>query len=176
MSTVWKSDNLHSSIGFKVRHMMITHVNGNFSDFDAEVTSNENDFSAAHFNFHAAIESIQTGVADRDAHLKSPDFFNAETYPTMRFDSTSVEENGNGEFTIHGNLSIRDVTKPISLHAEHGGVVVDPYGQTKTGFSITGTIKRSEFGLTWSAVTEAGSIVVGDDIKLNGEIQFVKQS
>ncbi len=176
METTWNIDNMHSEIGFKVKHMMIANVNGSFGNFSANVHSNGDDFSHAAFLFTAQIDSINTGVADRDAHLKSPDFFNAAQYPEMTFKSTNILKKSDNEFVISGNLTIRDVTKQIDLEADFGGIVQDPYGQTKAGFSIDGKIKRSDFGLTWSAVTEAGKIVVADEIKLNAELQFVKQN
>ena len=176
MNTKWTVDNLHSQIGFKVKHMMITNVSGTFGNFNAEVHTDGDQFDNAAFSFSAAIDSINTGVADRDAHLKSDDFFNAESYPELTFKSTSISKKDDENYVIHGDMTIRDVTKPVELNAEFGGVVVDPYGQTKAGFSIYGKIKRSEFGLKWSAVTEAGSIVVSDDIKLGCEIQFIKQN
>ena len=108
--------------------------------------------------------------------MKSEDFFNAAAHPHLSFKSNAIKKISDQEYEIHGDITIREVTKPIVLHADFGGVVVDPYGQTKTGFSVEGKIKRSEFGLTWSAITEAGSIVVSDDVKLNCEIQFVKQN
>ncbi|MEY4522127.1 MAG: hypothetical protein RLZZ493_236 [Bacteroidota bacterium] len=175
METKWTVDNMHSEIGFKVKHMMITNVSGNFNDFSADATTQGDDFSTAQFNFSAAINSINTGVADRDAHLKADDFFNAEVYPSMTFKSSEVVKKSDDEFKLIGDLTIRDTTKKVELDVDFGGIVVDPYGQTKAGLTISGKIKRSEFGLKWSAVTEAGSIVLSDDIRLNSEIQFIKQ-
>ncbi len=175
METKWTVDNMHSEIGFKVKHMMITNVSGNFTDFSADATTQGDDFSTAQFNFSAAINSINTGVADRDAHLKADDFFNAEVYPSMTFKSSEVVKKSDDEFKLIGDLTIRDTTKKVELDVDFGGIVVDPYGQTKAGLTISGKIKRSEFGLKWSAVTEAGSIVLSDDIRLNSEIQFIKQ-
>ena len=175
METKWTVDNMHSEIGFKVKHMMITNVSGNFSDISADATTQGDDFSTAQFNFSAAINSINTGVADRDAHLKADDFFNAEVYPSMTFKSSEVVKKTDDEFKLIGDLTIRDTTKKVELDVDFGGIVVDPYGQTKAGLTISGKIKRSEFGLKWSAVTEAGSIVLSDDIRLNSEIQFIKQ-
>lgn len=176
METKWTIDNMHSEIGFKVKHMMITNVSGTFGQFNASATTEGDDFTTAQFDFSAAIDSINTGVAVRDAHLKSDDFFNAEAYPSLTFKSTGIEKKDDENYIINGELTIRDVTKNVSLDAEFGGIVVDPYGQTKAGFTINGKIKRSEFGLKWSAITEAGSIVVSDDIKLNSEIQLIKQN
>ena len=175
METNWKIDNLHSEISFKVRHMMISNVTGFFSNFDANVISENEDFSNAKFRFSALIDSIQTGVKDRDEHLKSADFFDSNQFPKLNFESHSVENKGGNEFEIHGKMSIKGVEKPLSLKLNVAGIAVDPYGQTKVGMEISGKLKRSEFGLTWSAVTEAGSIVVSDDIQINCELQFIKQ-
>ena len=175
METQWNIDNLHSSVGFKVRHMMISNVSGTFGNFSAEAITEGEDFSSAKFNFKAAIDSINTGVADRDGHLKSADFFDAANYPEMLFHSTEVKQLATDELEISGDLTIHGVTKPATLKAEFAGIAVDPYGQTKAGLTLTGKIKRSEYGLVWSAVTEAGNVVVGDEIKLECEIQLIKQ-
>ena len=173
--TTWKIDNMHSEVGFKVRHMMISNVSGNFASFDATLNSADENLADASFDFSAAIDSIQTGVADRDGHLKSGDFFDAAAYPTLSFKSTEVIQHG-GEWQIKGDMTIKGVSHPVTLNAEFAGVAVDPYGQTKAGLTITGKIKRSDFGLTWSAVTEAGNVVLGDEITLISEAQFVKQA
>jgi polyisoprenoid-binding protein YceI len=175
METKWNIDNLHSIVGFKVRHMMISNVSGTFGNFSAEATTEGEDFSTAKFIFKVAIDTINTGVADRDGHLKSADFFDAANYPEMLFHSTDVKQLASDELEITGNLTLRGVTKPVTLKAEFAGIAVDPYGQTKAGLSITGKIKRSDYGLVWSAVTEAGKVVVGDDVKLECEIQLIKQ-
>jgi polyisoprenoid-binding protein YceI len=175
MDTKWTIDGMHSEIGFKVRHMMISNVSGNFGQFTAEASTNGDDFSTANFSFNASIDSINTGVADRDGHLKSGDFFDAAAHPALTFHSTSVKKLNEGELEISGDMTIKGIVKPVTLVADFAGIAVDPYGQTKAGMSITGKIKRSEFGLTWSAVTEAGNIVLGDDISLNCEVQLIKQ-
>jgi len=175
METNWKVDSMHSEVGFKVRHMMISNVSGSFGAFDATAATNGDDFSTAKFSFNAQIDSINTGVADRDGHLKSADFFDAENHPALRFNSTAVTKINDETLEIAGNLEIKGQVKPVVLKAEFAGIAVDPYGQTKAGMTLSGSIKRSEFGLTWSAVTEAGHIVVSDDIKLAAELQFIKQ-
>lgn len=175
METIWKVDSMHSEVGFKVRHMMISNVSGSFGAFDATAATNGDDFSTAKFSFDAQIDSINTGVADRDGHLKSADFFDAENHPALRFSSTGVTKIDDETLEIAGNLEIKGQVKPVVLKAEFAGIAVDPYGQTKAGMTLSGSIKRSEFGLTWSAVTEAGHIVVSDDIKLAAELQFIKQ-
>lgn len=175
MKTNWKVDSMHSEVGFKVRHMMISNVSGSFGAFDATAATIGDDFSTAKFSFDAQIDSINTGVADRDGHLKSADFFDAENHPALRFNSTAVTKINDETLEIAGNLEIKGQVKPVVLKAEFAGIAVDPYGQTKAGMTLSGSIKRSEFGLTWSAVTEAGHIVVSDDIKLAAELQFIKQ-
>jgi polyisoprenoid-binding protein YceI len=174
METNWKIDNMHSVIGFKVRHMMISNITGSFGDFNADATVLNDDFSSAKFNFEASIDSINTGVADRDGHLKSADFFDSASYPKLTFHSESITKKSDSDFEVSGIMNIKGVEKPVVLSMEYAGIAVDPYGQTKAGMSLTGKVKRSDFGLTWNAVTEAGSIVLADDIQLNCEIQLVK--
>lgn len=170
-NTNWTIDTAHSEIAFKVKHMMISTVTGHFEDFEATVKTESDDFNHASIEFSAKTASINTKNKDRDAHLKSDDFFNSEAFPEMKFVSKSFD----GENLV-GDLTIRDITKEVSLNAELNGVAVDPYGQTKAGFEITGEINRKDFNLTWSAVTEAGNIVVSDKVKLVVDAQFIKQA
>lgn len=170
-TTNWSIDNTHSEIAFKVRHMMISTVTGNFEDFQATAKTNGDDFKNAVIEFSAKTESINTKNDDRDNHLKSDDFFNAEKFPELKFVSKSFD----GQKMV-GDLTIRDVTKEITLDAELNGIVEDPYGQTKAGFEINGEINRKDFNLSWNSVTEAGSIVVSDKVRLVADIQFVKQA
>jgi len=169
-NTKWTIDNAHSEVAFKVKHMMISTVTGYFNDFSANIESDGDDFKNAKIEFSAAIDSINTKNSDRDAHLKSDDFFNAEAYPEMKFTSSSFD----GE-TLVGMLTIRDVTREVELDVDFNGIAVDPYGQTKAGFEISGKINRKDFNLTWSAVTEAGSVVVSDSVKIIVDAQFTKQ-
>ena len=170
-NTNWSIDNAHSEIAFKVKHMMISTVTGYFEDFEATAKTIGDNPNSAVIEFSANTASINTKNKDRDAHLKSDDFFNSEKFPEMKFVSKSFD----GEHLI-GDLTIRDVTKEITLNADFNGVAVDPYGQTKAGFEITGELNRKDFNLTWSAITEAGSIVVSDKVKLVVDVQFIKQS
>lgn len=170
MATKWKVDESHSEVGFKVKHMMISTVKGAFEEFDATAETENDDFKNAKFDFTAKVDSINTKNEDRDTHLKSEDFFNAEKYPELTFKSTSFDGN-----KLVGDLTIKDVTKEIILNTDFNGTAVDPYEQTKAGFEITGKINRKDFGLTWSAVTEAGSIVVSDTIQFVIDLQFIKQ-
>ncbi|WP_339881540.1 YceI family protein [Polaribacter vadi] len=167
----WKIDNTHSEITFKVKHMMISTVTGHFENFDATINTNDESFDNASFEFNAKIDSINTKNKDRDTHLKSEDFFNSEKFPEMKFVSKSFD----GQQLI-GDLTIKDVTKTVKLDIDLNGIAVDPYGQTKAGFEISGEINRKEFNLTWNAVTEAGSIVVSDKVKLVIDAQFIKQA
>lgn len=169
-NTKWSIDQAHSEIAFKVKHMMISTVTGHFEDFDATVKTDGENFKNAEFSFTAKTASINTKNKDRDNHLKSDDFFNSEKFPDLKFVSKSFD----GDKLI-GDLTIRDVTKQISLDAELNGVAVDSYGQTKAGFEIKGDINRKEFNLTWSAVTEAGNVVVSDKVKLVIDAQFTKE-
>lgn len=167
----WKIDNAHSDIAFKVKHMMISTVTGHFADFTASAETNGDDFNGAKFEFSAKTDSINTKNNDRDNHLKSNDFFNSAEYPELKFVSKSFDGN-----ELVGDMTIRDVTKEITLDVDYNGTAVDPYNQKKAGFEITGTINRKDFGLTWSAVTEAGSVVVSDKIKLAIDAQFIQEA
>jgi len=176
MSIKWKIDPTHSEIQFKVKHLMITTVTGYFKQFDLEVETETDDFTTAKkIEFTADINSIDTNNAQRDAHLKSAEFFDADNHAQLRFSSKRYEVSAD-EARLTGDLTIRGVTKPVTVNVEFGGIVVDPWGQTKAGFTVTGKISRKEFGLTWNAVTEAGQVVVSDDIRLHGEIQLIKQA
>jgi polyisoprenoid-binding protein YceI len=169
--TKWVIDPAHSEIGFKVKHMMISTVSGQFEKFDATAETDGDDFTTAKVEVKVDVTSVNTKVKDRDAHLQSDDFFNAAEYPVMTFKSTKFD----GE-KLTGYLTIRDITKEVTFDTEFNGIVTDPYGQTKAGFEITGEIDRKAFGLKWSAVTEAGNIVVSDNVKLIIGAQFVKQA
>ncbi len=175
MAIQWKIDPAHSEIQFKVKHLMITTVTGYFKTFDLNVETETEDFNTAKkIEFTADIDSIDTNSQQRDTHLKSADFFDAENHKQLRFVGKKFESNGD-EAILDGDLTIRGVTKPITLKVELGGTVVDPYGQHKAGFTVAGKISRKEFGLTWNAMTEAGHVVVSDEIKIHAEIQLVRQ-
>jgi len=176
MSTIkWTIDPTHSEITFKVKHLMISTVTGQFKNFSLEAETETNDFNTAKkIEFTADVDSIDTNNEQRDAHLKSADFFKAEEHPQIKFSGKKYEAEGQ-EGKLYGDLTIAGTTKPVSLNIDFGGIVVDPYGQTKAGFTVTGKISRKEFGLTWNAVTEAGNVVVSDEIKINAEIQLIKQ-
>lgn len=172
----WVIDPAHSEIQFKVRHLMISTVTGHFKKFNLEATTEGDDFTTVKdILFAIDTSSVDTNNKDRDTHLKSADFYNSEVYPQIEFKTTAHQPAGN-EDKLTGNLTIRAVTLPITVDIEFGGIVVDTYGQTKAGFTVEGNINRRDFGLTWGALTEAGNVIVGDEVKFQGEIQLIKQS
>lgn len=166
----WVIDPTHSEVSFKVKHMMISTVTGHFEKFDATIETENNEFEKASLSVEINIESINTKNKDRDGHLMSDDFFKASEYPKMTFTSKSFTTD-----KIVGDLTIRGITKEVELDVDFNGIAVDPYGQTKAGFEIIGSINRKDFNLTWSAVTEAGNVVVSDQVKMVIDAQFVKQ-
>jgi polyisoprenoid-binding protein YceI len=172
--TKWVIDPAHSEIHFKVKHLVISNVTGAFDKFNATVYSNGDDFTDAQIEFKAEVNSINTNQPDRDNHLKSPDFFDAATYPELTFISKSLRKKGNSGFVLSGNLTIHGTTKQVELEGEFGGIVKDPYGNTKAGFELNGKIHRKEFGLHWNAVTETGGMVVSDEIKLMMNVELLK--
>jgi polyisoprenoid-binding protein YceI len=173
MST-FKIDPLHSDIEFKVKHLMISTVNGRFTKFDATMEAELEDFTDATLTFEADVDSVTTNITDRDNHLKSDDFFSAENYPKITFKSTEINKLDNGNYDVNGLLTIRDIELPITLSGTYNGNDVDAYGQTKYGFELEGVIKRSEYGLSFNAVGEKGGILVSDDVKLIVSIQMMK--
>jgi polyisoprenoid-binding protein YceI len=173
--TKWEVDPMHSEVQFKAKHLMITTVTGHFRKFNLEVETSDDDFTkASKIIFTAEINSLDTNTPQRDAHLKSADFFNAEEYKEMKFVGKMFEKQGD-HYLLHGDLTIRGTTKPISVNVFFNGIVVDPYGQTKAGFEVDGKLKRKDFGLKWDAITEAGKIVVSDEIKFHCEIQLIRK-
>ena len=168
MATKWNLDTTHSEITFKVRHMMISNLKGAFNTFTAEVEAEDDTCKNAKVSATIQTDSIDTNNADRDTHLKSADFFNVEQNPTITFESASLADDVTGHLTING------VTKPVQLEVEFGGINQDPWGNTKAGFTFEGKIKRSDFGLNWNAALETGGVLVSDEVKIAGELQFVK--
>jgi len=173
-ATTWVIDPTHSEIQFKVKHLVISTVTGSFKSFEGTVESETEDFEGAKVTFSAETASIDTNQAQRDEHLKSADFFDSEKHPKLSF-SGILTSTGDESYALKGDLTVKDVTKPFEFAVEYGGNMTDFYGQNKAGFEITGKINRKEFGLEWSAVTEAGGVVVGDEVKLIANVQVVKQ-
>lgn len=176
VSTKWVLDPSHSEIAFKVKHMMIANVKGSFKEFEINVTSNGNDFTDAQIDFKMKTASIETGDGGRDGHLKSADFFDVENFPLITFTSNSLKNVDDENYVLTGDLTIRGVTKTVKLDVEFGGVLNDPWGNTKAGFTLNGKISRKEFGLVWNAALESGGVLVGDDVKITCEVELAKQA
>lgn len=174
-TTAWALDPTHSELQFKVKHLMITTVTGSIKSFSASLNSNGDDFNGSSVSFSGEIGTIDTGNSDRDNHLKSADFFEADKFPTMDFKSTEVKQDGE-DLSITGELTIKGTTKNVKLSAEFGGIATDPWGNTKAGFTLSGKINRTDFGLTWNAALETGGVMVSEEVKIVGELQFVKQA
>jgi len=168
MSAKWNLDPTHSEITFKVRHMMISNVKGEFKELNVELDAADDTFKSVKVKATVDASSISTNNTDRDNHLKSVEFFNTEAHPQITFESDALTENGSGTLTING------VSKPITLDVDFGGTNVDPWGQTKAGLSFEGKINRKDFGLNWNAALETGGVMVSDEVKIAGELQFVK--
>jgi polyisoprenoid-binding protein YceI len=172
--TKWSIDPSHSKIGFKVKHLMISNVLGNFREFEGQVTTDEKDFSTAVISLSLNSASIDTEIADRDTHLKSPDFFDVVNYPKITFDGSGLKDLGDDMYELTGNLVIKGVKKQVVLSVEYGGLMTDPWGNVKAGFSITGKLNRKDWGLNWNAALEAGGVLVGEDVKIICDVEFVK--
>jgi polyisoprenoid-binding protein YceI len=174
-TTKWVLDPSHSEVEFKVRHMMISTVTGKFTKFDADVQTDDEDFMTARANFAIDVDSITTGNEQRDGHLQASDFFESTQYPRIRFTTSRFEKVDNdGSYEIYGNLTIRDVTKQVKLDAEFGGVIKDPWGNTRAGITVSGKINRKEYGLQFHAVTETGGLVVSDEVRIHLGLEFIK--
>ncbi len=175
-TTKWILDTAHSELFFKVKHLMITNVRGEFERFDIRVDSEGDDFSNAKVVATADTDSVFTKQKDRDAHLKGEDFFDTKNHPQMKFESTAVEKLDEENYKLTGNLTIRDKVKEVILDVEYGGTVNDPVsGNTKAGFTISGKIKRGDWGLTYNATLESGGVVVSDEVRINAEVQMIKK-
>jgi len=174
VKTQWGIDATHTEVQFKVKHLVIATVTGSFKKFSGSVeTENENDFNSATVTFSIDVNSVDTNQPDRDKHLKSADFFNAEEFPTIDFKG-KLEKVGENDYLLKGPLTIRGNSKPVELNVEYGGTVKDPWGNIKAGFEINGKINRKEFCLTWNAATETRGLVVGEDVKLHLNVELAK--
>lgn len=175
VKTNWIIDPTHSEVHFKVKHLVISTVTGTFKSFAGSMESENEDFQDAAIEFTLDVDSIDTNQEQRDGHLKSADFFDAVQFPKISFKSTSFKKVGD-DYELSGDLTVKNVSKPVKLNVEYGGRATDFYGNDKAGFEVSGKISRKEFGLTWDGITEAGAIVVGDEIKLQINVQFAKQA
>jgi len=172
--TKWTLDPTHAEIHFKVRHMMVSWMTGSFKQFTATVETDGEDFTTAKVNFSADINSISTNNEQRDAHLRAGDFFDAENHPQLIFKTDKLEKIDDEDFRVNGTLTIKGVSKEVVLNAEFGGITLDPWGNTRTGFSVTGKINRKDFGVNFSMVSETGGILLGEDVSINANVEFVK--
>lgn len=169
----WVIDPVHSEIDFKIRHLMITNVKGNFKEFDASIYTTGNDFLTAEVDCWINAASVDTGNEDRDTHVKSADFFDVEQFPQITFKADTYEKvDGDGSFELWGVLTIKGITKKIKLDVEFGGIMKDPWGNEKAGFTINGKINRKDFDLNWNTALETGGVLISDEVKINCEIQL----
>ena len=172
--TTWAIDPSHSKIGFKVKHLMISNVLGNFREFTGQVTTTANDFSTAVISVSLNSASVDTEIADRDTHLKSPDFFDVVNFPKITFEGNGLKDLGDDMYELTGDLVVKGVSKQIVLSVEFGGLMTDPWGNVKAGFSITGKMNRKDWGLNWNAALEAGGFLVGDEVKISCDVELIK--
>jgi len=174
-STKWAIDPTHSEIGFKVKHMMFTNVSGKFGTYDATIVTEDDQFENASIEFSADINSVDTNNADRDTHLKSADFFDADNNPKLAFKATSFSKIDEGNYELAGELSLRGVTKSVKFPAELSPLMKDPWGNTKIGLNVSGKINRKDWGLTWNSALETGGVLVSEEVRLDIELQLLKQ-
>jgi len=175
-TTKWALDPTHSELQFKVKHLMISTVTGQFNQFTGKAETDETDFSTAKIDFTAEVDSISTNNEQRDAHLKNSDFFDATNHPHLTFKSDKLEKISDDQFKLHGTLTMRGTPKKISLDVEIGGVTIDPWGNTRAGFTVTGKINRQDFGVSFGAVTDTGGILLADEVRIIANVQFVKEA
>ena len=173
--TKWAMDPSHSEITFKVKHLMIANVKGEFQKFNASIEAVGTDFN--HARVHATMDAagIFTNDENRDKHLRGADFFDVENHPHLVFNSTGMHHVSGNDYKLTGDLTIKGVTKPVTLDVEFGGMNKDPWGNEKMGFSLSGKINRKDWGLNWNAALETGGVLVSDEVRINAEVQFTKQ-
>ena len=175
-TTKWVLDPTHSELGFKIKHLMITNISGSFKNFQAEVETKDIDFTTAKISLTAEMKSISTNNEQRDAHLRNADFFEVEKYPELKFRSTKIEKTDSDTFSLYGELALKGVTKPVKLDVEYNGVAKDPWSGERAGFVITGKINRSDWGVNFNGVLEAGGVMLGEEVRISSEIELVKQT
>ncbi len=174
VKTKWILDPTHSELGFKIKHLMITHVSGNFNDFAVEVETEGENFRTAGINAQIKVASINTNNNQRDEHLRNSDFFEADKFPEITFNSTSIEVKDAETFVLHGNLTMKGITKPVTLNLEYNGVTKDPWGGERAGFSLAGKINRTDWGVNFNTILETGGFALSEEVKILGEVQVVK--
>jgi polyisoprenoid-binding protein YceI len=175
-TTKWVLDPTHSELGFKIKHLMISSVSGSLKSFEAEVETHGVDFTTAKISLSADMASISTNNDQRDAHLRNSDFFEVEKYPELEFTSTKAEKIDSETFALFGDLTLKGVTRPVKLNVEFNGVTKDPWGGERAGFVVTGKINRSDWGVNFNGVLETGGVMLSEEVRINSEIQLVKQA
>ncbi|HMU78601.1 MAG TPA: YceI family protein [Bacteroidia bacterium] len=173
--TKWTADKSHSKIGFTVTHMLIAEVEGHFKDFTASMTASKDNFEDSKVEFKAPVSSINTNDDKRDEHLRGSDFFDMANHPEISFTSVTFKPAGDKKFKVVGNLTMRGVTRSVTLEATHMGTVEDPWGNTKAGFKLTGKVNRKDFGIAWNKTLTSGGAVVSDEVAMNCMIELIKQ-
>ena len=173
-TTKWNLDTTHAEVQFKIRHLMISNVSGSFTNFTAQAETEGNDIATLKASFTADVNSLTTANEQRDGHLKAEDFFNVAKYPTITFVSTRIENVTKENFTMYGNFTMKGITKEIKLDVAFGGIMNDAWGNTKSGFEVSGKINRSDFGLTWNMLTETGGVTLSDEVKIYCNVEFAK--
>ncbi len=173
--TQWVFDKSHTNVRFAVAHMVIAEVDGSFSDFNGNVTTQGDGFENANINFTIEVKSIDTEDAKRDEHLRSGDFFDVDKYPTIKFESTRMDKVDDNNYTMTGNLTMLDVTKEVTLKVRYGGTIQDPWGNTKAGFKVKGTIDRTDWGLKYNSVMDTGGLLIGEDIDIVCNVELMKK-
>ena len=173
--TTWTLDPSHTRVGFTVSHMMVSDVDGNFKTSNGQIVSSKDDFSDAVIDFSIDVGSINTDNETRDKHLKSDDFFNAEQFPKMIFKSTSFKRIAGNKYKLSGNLTIRDITKPVSFDVTYNGTAVSPWKTTVAGFKLTGSINRFDYNLKWATKMDNGNLVAGEQVNIIANVEFIKK-
>lgn len=173
-TTKWTLDPMHSEVQFKIKHLVISTVTGSFKTFQGAAYTEGDSFENANVEFTLDVDSVDTNQEMRDGHLKGEEFFDVAKFPQIKFESTAFTKTSGDNYKLTGDLTIKDVTKPVTLDVEYGGTAVDFYGNTKAGFEVTGKINRKDYNLSWGGITEAGAIVLGDEVKLIFNVQFAK--
>lgn len=173
--TKWLLDPMHSELQFKIKHLMISNVSGAFKNFHAEVETEEEDFRTSKISLVAEMDSISTNNEQRDAHLRTSDFFEVEKFPELKFKATKIEKTDSDIFALYGELTLKGITKPVKLNVEFNGTTKDPWGGERAGFLVTGKINRADWGLSFNKALETGGVMLGDEVKINSEIELVKQ-
>ena len=175
-NTKWALDPAHSEIQFKVRHLMVSNVTGHFKTFNAAVETQGDDITTAHVHFTADVNSISTNNEQRDAHLKSDDFLDMANHPELSFDGTGLQHVSDEHYKMNGVLTLRGVSKEVNLNVEFGGIMQDPWGNTRTGLTVTAKINRKDFGVHFSMISETGGLLLGDEVSIVANMEFVKEA